>query len=402
MNQFGGGGVVYDLHMLAEGLVLSNHEVYAIDPGHEVELERNSNVDFDEIGRYISTAKVKLHSPEILLKKYHIPLFENTWISKQYSRFRSRYRALDGLLSSEKFDVIVLYSVARMGLQTIMLSRKYNIPIIFRNVDMLYKLWPSKFEQHIVRLLEMIVYRNVHLLCALTPKYAEYLKRHGANPRKIELILFPVDTIKFNPAISSKTIRKKWNILPSEKVILFMGALYQFGGVELLLESVVMNLHKLKNTKILIVGDGVIREKLMDYVKKEGLEKYVIMTGYQSFDMMPEYIALANVCINVFPINKFTQDIFSAKIVQYLAVARATVSSALPGITTLIPPSGAGLIYCNNVSEVMEKAINLLEDDDMRDIMGASGRKYVMRNHSLDQVLISFESVLNKVARTVI
>lgn len=322
------------------------------------------------------------------------------WVRKQYNRLVIRYKAMDALLKREKFDVIVLYSVARMGLISAMLARKHGIPVVFRNVDMLHKLWSDKREQYIVRQCENIVYRCVDYFFALTPRYAHYLQNLGANPKKIEVLPFPVDIARFTPAVPQQALREKWGITSKDKVVIFMGALYPFGGLRQLIDCLDTLFNQVPNTKFLIIGDGTIFEELSARIKEAQFDGRIILTGHQPFDLMPAYINLSDVCINVFPINDATNDVFSAKIVQYLACARPTVSSALRGITTMIPENGAGVVFCTEIADIVSETTKLLLDNERHARLASEGIDYVSNHHSFPQILNSFETALEKIVTT--
>src|SRR4030065_883171 len=126
-------GVVYDLHILAEGLSLLGHKVYAIDPGEQSEKQHDSDLpcEFQKVSRTHPEACVYLKSPRF--KKPYLGKFSIKIPGKKYIyRFRKIYSEIEKVLRDEKIDIIVLYSVARSGVQTVRLAKKYDIPVVFR------------------------------------------------------------------------------------------------------------------------------------------------------------------------------------------------------------------------------------------------------------------------------
>lgn len=391
-------GVVYDVHVLAEGLSLLGHEVYAIDPGQRIEKSfENSSELFQKTSRALPNARVYLRSATLpYLSPSWRSRFKSHRIINHIERYKILYKELEEILISCKIDIIVLYSAVRLGIQTVRLAKKYRIPVIFRNIDMLHKLWPTRIERLLAKWHERYVYSRVTKLCALTPKYAEYLIHLGAKKSKVSLLLFPINTEMFNSRIDASALKEKWKILSTDKVAVFVGTLYKFGGMLDFLHNVPEFIEQVPNLKILIVGDGPIRHKLEQTIEKLKLKNHVVITGYEPFDLMPHYINLAAICFNIFPINKTTKNIFSAKIVQYLACGKPTVSSALPGITTLIPGQSAGVIYTKSTKELTVKMVGLLQNEEARILLGLSGQNYVKNNHEQNKVISQFEKILEQ------
>ncbi|GEM_PF-468638 len=393
-------GVVYDLHILAEGLSLLGHKVYAIDPGEQADEGHNGVLSSEvrEVFRAFPEAKVRLRSP-----RFHRPSLGKLSINLEIQgvrhiyRFSKIYSEIDKVLKEEKIDMILLYSAARSGIQAVQAAKRYNIPVVFRNVDMLYKLWPTYLERTAVKLHEKYVYPRMDMLLALTPKYKEYLIRLGANEARVELLPFPIDMKQFDPTVDSSEIRHRWGLDDNDQVIVFIGTLYEFGGLVEFTRQFPSVLKQVPKAKLLIVGDGPIRQRLEEIVAELNLSEHIIITGYQPFSQMPHYINAATMCLNVFPINENTKDIFSAKIIQYLSCGKATVSSALSGITTALPSESCGVVYANTIDEVIEKVVDMLRSSDRRKQLEKIGLEFIRQTHSHDKVILRLEEVLTKV-----
>lgn len=391
-------GVVYDLHMLAEGLSLLGHEVYAIDQGTQTE-DARTNIPEDEIkkvSRAFPGACVQLMSPHIpkpvlgnlSMDRYHVVQCIN--------RYNWLYKKIDEFLKNVKVDIIVLYSAVRLGRQAALLARKHRIPIVFRNVDMLHKLWPTPAERFVAKLMEKNVYPQMDRLFALTPKYADYLVKLGADRKKIDLLLFPIDMDIFKSSVDCSDIRQKWGLKREDKVIVFMGTLYKFGGIAEFAHRFPLILKQIPRAKLLIVGDGPLRPRLEQAMGELNVNGNIIITGYQPFDLMPKYISAATICLNAFPINDTTEDLFSAKIVQYLSCRKSTVSSSLPGITTVIPGESAGVVYADTMDDLAKEVVDLIKSPRKREKLEESGQNYVRQFHSHTTVIDRIEGLLKE------
>lgn len=389
-------GVVYDLHKISEGLAVRGHKVFILDPGDKIG-ETNS---FDQINRLGNVkGNVRLISPSLPSLTYNFFGFKN--ISKATNWFLNRKIRMEYLIyafNQSKCDVVLLYSGIRLGPECVRLSKKRNIPVVFRNVDKLYNLTPNNLQQIISIYREHKTYQKIYSSLALTPSYRDYLIELGANPKTSIITPFPIDTRKFSPKNKSdyKTAGKIG--VPKEflssKIIVFVGTFYEFGGLARLIISARDAVEQGLKFRLLLVGDGPIKEDLDRLVSQFNLNKYVHITGYLPFELMPQCINLAEVCINVFPVNARTNDIFSAKIIQYLACGKPVVSSNLSGIRRALSTEETGVIYQDDIDKVLLTAISLLNQEDVCKMIGKKGRGYVLNNHKVDLVLEIVEESL--------
>jgi glycosyltransferase involved in cell wall biosynthesis len=395
-------GVVYDLHVLAEGLSLLGHEVYAIDPGGWSSESRFglAGGEARDVARVYPEARVHLRSPRFprLPTLGPLPVAIIPGLGFLLGVF-SRYSEIRRTVRDEKIDVIVLYSALNSGLQTVRLARRFKIPVVFRNVDILHNLSPTPMIRTLVKILEKRVYPRVDSVLALTPKYAEYLKNMGARESDTKLLLFPIDTELFRPGVDHSEVQQKWRLGEKDQVIVFVGIIYQFGGLDDFIRQFPEVIRQVPEAKLLIVGGGPPRPRLERIIAELGLEGHVIITGYQPFETMPQYINLASLCINVFPINDTTKNLFSAKIIQYMACGKATISTALPGITTLLPGESCGVIYANTAADMANEVVRLLNSDERREQLGQAGLDYVRREHSYDRITRQLEAYLEEAVR---
>lgn len=388
-------GVVFDLHILAEGLSRRGHNIYAVDPGEFVvdEMGEDTSAEFQSVSRVDPEAIVKLRSPRLGRKRSDTNSTRMALLD-YVRRYRKVYLEIEEILKKHDIDVVVLYSAARCGIQAVKASIKYKVPVVFRNVDMLHKLWPTKFSRTVVRGCERYVYSQVDRLAALTPSYADYMVRMGARRGNIDILPFPLDLGQFHPASPAENLRRKWRLDAADKVILFIGGLYDFGSLTDMVREFPRILDAEPHAKLLIVGDGPLRPSLEELVDELDINKQAFIAGPEPFSLMPDYISLATICVSCFPVNEYTKDIFSAKVVQYLACGKATVAPALPGTMCMLDGPGSGVVYTRDASELADEMISLLAAPERRTALEVAGLAYVRRVHSADKIIVAFEGML--------
>ncbi len=386
--------VVFDIHLLAEGMSLRGHQVYVLyyeslwsEKGISDGLWIHKKLS-DEImsNRALANAHVTLIRPKFI----KLP------VVSRISAFATHYLEIKRVIKEKEIDAIVLYSVPTNGLQTIYWAKKLGIPVIFRSIDVLNQLTPYSVLRPAVRFLERQVYSRVDRILTITPKLSEYVIKMGANPDKVGVLPMPVDTHTFCPSEDTRQLRQKWGISDDDKVILFMGTLFNFSGLGGFIPQFKYVLNKFPETKLLIVGDGEQRQELESIIKTTGLQGKVIITGFQPYQDMPRYINMADVCINTFVRNKITNDIFPGKTVQFLACGKPLVTRLLDGIKAVIDGEEQGVVYANEDWGLVVKIISLLDSPERMKRIGDNGLRYTSQFHRCEQVAKKLEEELGR------
>jgi glycosyltransferase involved in cell wall biosynthesis len=311
------------------------------------------------------------------------------------SAFFTHYFEIKKTIRDKKINAIVLYSVPTNGLQTITLAKKYGVPVVFRSIDVIHMLVPRKILRPLVFSLEKYVYTYVDKILTLSPKLSDYVIRMGADRNRVELLPFGVDMNKFNPYVETKELKEKLGINEDDKVIVFIGTLFEFSGLDSYLKQFPKVIKEIPEAKLIIVGGGALLGKLKKLVVDLELTENVVLTSFQPFDMMPQYINLADLCINPFKINSATRDIIPGKIIQYLACAKLVLATPLSGMISLLSGPERGVVY-SNIDEFAENTIKLLKDSDMARAIGENGYRYAKNNHDEREIARRFDVILNR------
>jgi glycosyltransferase involved in cell wall biosynthesis len=391
--------VVYEIHSLPELLSSLGHNVFFID--FEEDWKRNHMYDFGTLKTKRSTVHGRAH-PETSITLIR-PGFIKYPFFDRLSALLTHYLEIERTIREDKIDAIMLYSCPTNGIQTAKLAKKYHIPVIYRSIDIQYMLVSNRSHVLVPNVIlklatlsiEKWVYRHMDKILTLSPKLSEYVKRMGADKDKVELLPFGVDMNKFNPNVHTEGLRKKLGITDDNKVILFIGTLFEFSGLDKYLKQFPKVLKEFPQARLIIVGGGILLETLKELVANLGLSKNVVLTGFQPFDMMPQYINLADICINPFVINSATRDIIPGKIIQYLACAKPVLATPLPGMVSLLSGLKRGVVY-SDIDKFAESNIRLLKDSKLVRTIGENGYRYAKENHDEEKLTRRLERILRK------
>jgi glycosyltransferase involved in cell wall biosynthesis len=245
----------------------------------------------------------------------------------------------------ERSDVVLLYALPTVGLQSIMAARTFGVPIVFRSIDVTHELVPHSTLVPATRLLERIIFNKVDLNIALTPHLKSYILSYGVPESRIRLLPSGVDAGMFSPGERNPEMLARWGIAPGDPVVLFMGTIYKFSGLDRVITDLPDVLSRVPRAKLLIVGSGEDEHRLRDLAARTGVSANVVFAGLQPYSALPDVIRSSDVCINPFELNGVTQNILPTKLFQYMACAKPVLATSLPGTLPFLSGERQGVLY---------------------------------------------------------
>jgi glycosyltransferase involved in cell wall biosynthesis len=89
-------------------------------------------------------------------------------------------------------------------------------------------------------------------------------------------------------------------------------------------------------------------------------------------------------------------DVFPAKMMQYIACGKATVATALRGITTLLPGESHGVVYADNAANMAKEVVSLLKSEERRQTLERNGLSQVREAYNHEKIARELENILEE------
>jgi len=247
----------------------------------------------------------------------------------------------------------------------------------------------SELFVFIIKICEKTTYKYAKRIVVVTPRIKDEIKRlYNIPDERIIVIPNGANTDLFKP-INQERVREELRLEKVNNYICFAGSLSALQGVEYIVKSAPLVLEKVQNAKFLIVGDGPIREELMELADKIGVSDNFIFTGTAPYEEVPKYINASDICVVY---KKPLKSGYSPlKLYEYMACEKPVIASRVEGFEILEENHAGLLVEPENPKELAKAIIKLLKDGKLREEMGKNGREYVVKNHS-------WEAVARKVA----
>ena len=369
--------VVFEPHHLAELFSIQGHQVFVIDcaqPNSKDLLKGMHTRILPNYYRVYKNANITLIRPASFLVK---------GINRMIHYFSCK-KVIEDTIKEKKIEKIFLYGAVTNGVQTIKIAQKKRIPVIYRVLDISHELINISGIKQFAKKLESKVISNANLVLTTTSDLSRYAIEMGAKKNNVEVFQLGVNFKDFKPMDKSLKLQKELGIEQNDKVLIFVGTIYTFAGIENIINK--FSLLE-KNVKFIIVGGGPNFNRIKLQIQSKKLEKNILLLGFIPQSLIAKYIALADICVNPFEINQVTNRILPTKILEYLACRKPVLSTPLKGTKEILLNEKYGIIYSDE-SNFVENLSILLNDKLRFDEVSKKGYEYVIKNHDWKKLSI--------------
>jgi len=255
----------------------------------------------------------------------------------------------------------------------------------------------------LIRGAERMATLSADLIISVTPQIASYLvTRFHVSPSRVEIVGNGVDPEKFFPLRDPALLndwRRRLGIEEKDRVIGFVGNLAPWQGMDILIESALRLLSRMERLKFLIVGDGVMKPRLLTRVTEQGLGRAFIFTGMMPYETVPVLINVADICVAPFIARRNKETgVSPLKVFEYLACGKPVIASRIEGLE-VIERTGVGILVEPQDSADLERALfKLLNDPQLCKEMGRRGLGVAREEFRWESRVATIEHLLTGLA----
>jgi glycosyltransferase involved in cell wall biosynthesis len=205
------------------------------------------------------------------------------------------------------------------------------------------------------------------------------------------------EKFKILSAEEKNKFRQELGISADEKVLMFCGGLdkaHYFKGVPNLLQAFKkINPEKIK-TKLIIVGDGDLKNDFIKLSAELEISKQVIFPGEFGHN---ELLNFYNIC-DVFVLPSTGSESFGIVLTEAMICGKPVIASALPGVRVTFSDQEHGFLVepgsVNDLAEKLEKILKLSNEE--RERMGKRAREMVLKKYTWERIARIVETEFKK------
>lgn len=352
---------------------LKNQIIIAPDFGDECR-------EFDE-NFEVPIIRVKYHS---IKKRFGIPLVPNLlYMINVYIQLKKM----------ERPNLIHTHGISATAFGTI-ISKLLNMPIVgmLHGSSKAYSKISDSYETILAKLFK--------------PDYALVLDDGSMAPEKfkknwgdrVTIVDHGIDVNIFKPMEKKGDLLKKLGLKESDFIILSTSSLIPVKNVDLAIKSFEIFLKKTKknNAYLLIVGEGVLKDHLVELVKGNYIENNVTFLGEIPIDMIPEYLSISDAVVGTSLYSNMNRSVQEA-----MACEKPVVAFDSGGTGKLIKHMKNGLLAkSGDRDDFAEKLRLLYEKPELREKLGKNARETIITERGwetrIKKELEVYEKVLHE------
>ncbi len=321
--------------------------------------------------------------PEKTVFNYDFPIHTIS-INRNLNFFNDCIALYGALILFRRYKPILIHAhTPKGGFIGLLAGLFARVPVRVYTVHGLVYLGRTGLLRHALKLAERISCLFAHQVLCVSSSIRETMIADGVCSEKKSKVLLSgsISGVDHNIFSRSKSVmsqslleRKRWNILPNELVIGYVGRFSRDKGMEELVTAWcdLSRLHL--NLRLLLVGDFDSPEKsLLDKLKDD---KKVIFSGWVE-DVAP-LMALMDMLV----LPSYREG-FGMVLIEAASMSIPTIATIIPGCVDAIKNGETGiLVPPRNSKALMEAMKFLLENHDIGKAMGIAGRKRAINEFS--------------------
>lgn len=303
-------------------------------------------------------------------------------------------------------DVVVATSPQFFcGWAGVLFKRLRRTPFVLEIRD----IWPESIvavgamnNRRLVSILERLearMYKSADHIVTVGEGYKRRLVAKGVPEARLDVIMNGVSRDLFTPREPDEDLKRRLG-LAGKFVCSYTGTIGMACGLEVVLEAAeLLKSRNFHDMAFLLVGDGASRRTLEARARERGLDN-VVFTGRQPKEMMPDLLAISDVCFVHLRKTELFTTVMPSKIFEAAGMAKPIVNGVQGFAAEFIDTSGAGInIEPENAERLVDALMVLRGDPERRRRLGRAGRDYVLTHFDRDHLAAEYLRILERVAK---
>ena len=213
------------------------------------------------------------------------------------------------------------------------------------------------------------------------------IERRGIPAQRVVKIYNGIELRQYHPDAEYGKLRKEWGIPQDVPLIGAIGRMVWQKGFEYLIQAIPDTVRDVPEASFLLVGDGLLRERLEALSKELGVRDNVIFAGFRND--IKEILSAVDLLVAPSLLEGFPMITLEA-----MAMAKPIIATNIDGITEQITDGVNGiLVPPKDPSALAEAVIRVLNDKELARSMGLAAREKVEQEFSVEKMVEETEKV---------
>jgi len=232
---------------------------------------------------------------------------------------------------------------------------------------------------------------GIDRILAISEGVRRVLIEDGLDSKKINIVHSGIDLSLFDPDLSGAEGRAEFGIAANAPVIGCVAHFADHKGHRYLIDAAGKIVRERPDVQFLLIGEGKLKNGIENQVKKLGIRKNVIFTGFQKD--VPRLLAAMDLVV----LSSYLEGL-GTSLLDAMAMAKPVVGTRVGGIPEMIEEGENGMLVPPRDSGALSMAIiKMLDNKDKLKKMGRAGRKKVLNEFSAQAMVNKTEKVYQEI-----
>ncbi len=282
------------------------------------------------------------------------------------------------------------------GRSTYLISLPAYVAAVSLGIPFVYEvsgLWELVFESRAdadknflkiqrIRALETLVMQGADQILTLTSDMRDEIVSRGISPENVTLIPNSVDINKFYKVDKNYSLQKEVGIEDKDFVFGYIGSFVEYEGLDDLIYAFNNVAGVMPNAKLLLVGSGNVKEKIVAAAKNTDYSQRIIVLDRIPHDEVVNYYSLLDIVVFARKGWDVCEKVSPMKPFEAMACEKVVLASSVKALKDIVS-DGIGFIFeKDSIDDLSKNLKQLYSKRDQLPTIGKLARNWVVNNRS--------------------
>lgn len=325
-------------------------------------------------------------------------------VIRELSQMHATHRRLEAVVGETRPDILQAHSPVLNGLPALRVARRHGLPLVYE----VRSLWEDAavdsgaaregdLRYQASRALETYVLNRADAITTICEGLRSEIVGRGIPADKVTVIPNAVNPAQFtlDRRIDLDLLRSLG--LENCMVLGFVGSFYAYEGLDLLLDAVAALRREQRDVKLLLVGGGPEKDRLVAKTAALELRDAVVFTGRVPHEEVRRYYDLVTLFVYPRRRMRLTDLVTPLKPLEAMAQGSIVVASDVGGHKELLVDGKRGYLFkAGDAMALAAKLAEVIKAQDEWPAMRLAGRCFVEAERTWEQSVANYAPVYER------
>lgn len=324
---------------------------------------------------------------------------------RECAQMHQTRRRLNEVIEETRPDVLQVHSPVLNGLPGLQAARRHGLPMVYE----VRSLWEDAavdwgysregdLRYRSTRELETFVLRRADAVTTICSGLRSDILARGLPEDRVTVVPNAVEAELFGERQPPDPALQEALGLGDCIVLGFIGSFYAYEGLDLLLDAAAQLFRRQRSAKLLLVGGGPEKDRLVRQAQQLDIADRVVFAGRVPHQGVRRYYDLVTLLIYPRRRMRLTELVTPMKPLEAMAQGAVIVASDVGGHKELLTDGVTGYLFkAGDVEALVLKLQEVIERQDDWPALRTAGRRYVTAERTWDRVVARYAPVYDRV-----